>query len=79
MPSKADRILEFCLRPIGLHPLHWARVLRDERICSQQRNALGPRLSNQDTVERILVHWRQTVDRYRVCTVDHQFAVSVVH
>jgi hypothetical protein len=77
--AETGKTSTFCLLPTGLHLLHRPRILRDERVCSQQRDAFGPCLSNKDAVEWILVNRWQPVDRHRVRTVDDQFAVAVVH
>ena len=60
------------------HPPHGPRIAGQLRIAGEQRDPLDERLSDEQSVEGILVQGRQGVDAHRMLAVDSELGVAVV-
>jgi hypothetical protein len=60
------------------HQPHRPWISRHDQITSQQRDPFYDRLSDKQTVKRILMDRRQTVDRHCMLACNRQFVVIVI-
>jgi hypothetical protein len=63
---------------LRITPSDRRRVLRNQRVGGQQGDAFDHRLHDQDAVIRILVYWRQIVERDGVFAGDRQLIITVI-